>query len=358
MTSARLRVLLLAAAAAISALLLRSALDWGAIVEAVTAVHWAALPAAGALYVGALGARALRWSVMMRPVKPMPVGRSFMYITLGYMTNNLLPARLGEFVRAWVTGRGEHLSRSAMLAGIVLERLLDGLTITALFFVGTAVLGDDARARGGIVFTVAAVTAPLVFGGAALFLWALARRPGAALAFAAGVLAPAPAKLRGGVLSLAGKFVGGLALLNAPRDFAAAAALSFLVWGAEALVYAALAYAVPGVAVDAPVLLLCLVGVNLFVMLPGLPGGIGYFQAACMWVLTHLAAVTAPTALVYAVLLHTAQIVPAVVLGYGVMMRLGVRWHDLTHVPSIGDPTGDAPGEPPVGSRGVPAAGG
>lgn len=48
------------------------------------------------------------------------------------MANNLLPARLGEFVRAYVIGEKEYISKSSSFATIVIERVFDGFTL--LFF--------------------------------------------------------------------------------------------------------------------------------------------------------------------------------------------------------------------------------
>ena len=63
--------------------------------------YWYLLPALVVLFL-AISARCVRWSVLMRPVAPLSPARLFPYAVIGYMANNLLPARAGEFVRAYV----------------------------------------------------------------------------------------------------------------------------------------------------------------------------------------------------------------------------------------------------------------
>ena len=78
---------------------------------------------------------ALRWQLLLQPVKRIGVHRLFAITMIGFMANNLLPARLGEFVRAYALGRSEALPSSLPFATIVIERLFDGFTLL-MFLVG------------------------------------------------------------------------------------------------------------------------------------------------------------------------------------------------------------------------------
>src|SRR5215470_16136867 len=78
---------------------------------------------------------ALRWQLLLRPVKRVGIHRLFAITMIGFMANNILPARLGEFVRAYALGRSESLSPSLPFATIVIERIFDGFTLL-LFLVG------------------------------------------------------------------------------------------------------------------------------------------------------------------------------------------------------------------------------
>ena len=76
--------------------------------------------------------RTYRWKYIISPIKKISTQSLFSGVAIGYMANNLLPARLGEFVRAYIMGKKEGISKSSTLATIVLERIFDGLAL--LFF--------------------------------------------------------------------------------------------------------------------------------------------------------------------------------------------------------------------------------
>ena len=72
---------------------------------------------------------AVRWQVLLRPVKPIGLHRLFGVIMIGFMANNVLPARIGELVRAYALGRSEALAAPLAFATIVIERVFDGFTL-------------------------------------------------------------------------------------------------------------------------------------------------------------------------------------------------------------------------------------
>ena len=107
--------------------------DLGAIAAEVAAADpWWLL---GAVFVATAGylLRAMRWRVLLSPLRPqIPLRPRFAATTIGFMVNNLLPARAGEFARAWSLARMEKLRTSACLASLAVERLFDGITVVAL----------------------------------------------------------------------------------------------------------------------------------------------------------------------------------------------------------------------------------
>ena len=111
--------------------------DVGDMGQALAAAKYRFILPAIALYFVALFFRSLRWQFLLEPVSRIPVARLFPVVTVGYMANNLLPARLGEIARAYYLERREGLSTSTGLATVVVERIYDGLTL--LFLVALAV---------------------------------------------------------------------------------------------------------------------------------------------------------------------------------------------------------------------------
>ena len=72
--------------------------------------------------------RALRWKYLMAPIKKdCKLSHLFGAIMIGYAVNNVLP-RVGELVRPYVLGNQEQVSKSAALATVVVERILDLLS--------------------------------------------------------------------------------------------------------------------------------------------------------------------------------------------------------------------------------------
>ena len=79
--------------------------------------------------------RALRWGYLLRPIKKIGFLNLFASILIGFMANNVLPVRMGEFVRAYIIGRSERIRKSASFATVMVERLFDGLTVLGLLVV-------------------------------------------------------------------------------------------------------------------------------------------------------------------------------------------------------------------------------
>jgi uncharacterized protein (TIRG00374 family) len=77
-------------------------------------------------------ARAWRWQLMITPLKPISFRKIFPLLVIGFAWNVLIPLRVGELVRAHLLGQRENVSRSALLATVIVERVLDGVAIMAL----------------------------------------------------------------------------------------------------------------------------------------------------------------------------------------------------------------------------------
>ena len=88
---------------------------------------WLALMLAG--IVVDLLFRSLRWQRLLAPIHPVPYRRALGYLLIGYLANNLLPARLGELVRAHYLGDREGVSRTTTLGTIVVERVIDTVVV-------------------------------------------------------------------------------------------------------------------------------------------------------------------------------------------------------------------------------------
>ena len=95
--------------------------------------------------------RAWRWQFLLIGVGHIPLRSLWSSIMIGFMGNNILPARLGELLRAYSLGRSAGVSRSAALASVVVERILDIgvllLIFGTVFVHGPASPGDRPLGR-------------------------------------------------------------------------------------------------------------------------------------------------------------------------------------------------------------------
>lgn len=105
---------------------------WATIREGDLLLLGAAVAVATAGYV----LRAMRWKVLLAPVARDTSLRSrFAAVSIGFMANNLLPARVGEVARAYALSRLEPVSASAAFGSLVVERLMDGVVLLLLLVV-------------------------------------------------------------------------------------------------------------------------------------------------------------------------------------------------------------------------------
>ena len=127
--------------------------------------------------------RTLRWRYILRlDGQPLPYAPLWHATAIGFMANNLLPARTGEIARALAANRMTSVRFSTAAASIVVSRVMDGLTVVALL-AGAAVVGGFTTQTtigpftlGGLIAgTTALFGAILVLGVAAVHWPALAR---------------------------------------------------------------------------------------------------------------------------------------------------------------------------------------
>jgi uncharacterized membrane protein YbhN (UPF0104 family) len=277
------------------------------------------------LYLADLWVRALRWRALITPVAPIPLGSLFGILSIGFLVNNVLPARLGEIARAIIVGRRHDVSRSATLATIVLERIFDGIVM--LLFLGAA----TAAAGGTVASDWLGVLVPLTaagFGGAALALVLLALAPTTTLGVAARLLAPFPARLREAALAVAAKFISGLGVLNDLKLAGLTLILSAVAWLLEAGVYVMVGRAF-GMTVAPVGYLLALAVANLGTMIPSSPGYVGTFDALVARSLA-IFGVGEALALAYAFVVHLAIWLPPTLIGFFYLYRYNLTLTKLT----------------------------
>src|SRR6185436_3827209 len=80
--------------------------------------------------------RSWRWQLELLPLEKIPLGRLWIITGIAYMAINLLPARLGEFVRPWLLSRRSTVSFSSAVGNLLIEKTMDSLAIVFYILVG------------------------------------------------------------------------------------------------------------------------------------------------------------------------------------------------------------------------------
>ena len=275
--------------------------------------------------------RTIRWRLILRDVD----GHRFDWPALwhataiGFMANNLLPARAGEVARAYVAKRQLPVRFTTALGSVGVERVFDGLVLLGLMAVAIAAPSFPAHTTmGGRSVAGLATGAGALFGGLLVLALVVVHRPAPWLALLARVthrLFPARAADR--LTHWAEGLVAGLAVLKSPARFAGVVAWSLAVWllnaAAFALCFRAFGLDLP---LEAALLLQGMIGFG--VALPSTPGFVGVFEAATRVTLA-VYGVDASLALSYALTYHLTTFVPITVLGLWSLSRLHLRLAEL-----------------------------
>ncbi len=223
------------------------------------------------------------------------------------MVNNLLPARLGEFVRAIAIGRTERVSKSAAFATIVYERVVDVFVLVLLlWFCVVRISGPPWLARSAEV---------LVALNVALFvlLVAMVRWRPRVRALLARVLSPLPADTRRRIHYSADAFVDGLGIVTTVRSAVPIIALSIAVWGCAIL---GVHFGILAFHLDVPLIasLFLIVLISLGSMIPSAPAFLGTMQYACVIGL-GVYGVGRSQALAFSTVYHATQFFPITLVG-------------------------------------------
>ena len=270
--------------------------------------------------------RAKRWQYLLEPLGATGFGNAFRATAVGSAASTILPARAGEFIRPYFLARHERMSATGAFATIILERLLDVVTVLTLLASFVFVFGRDLSMARPVMFTGikwAGGTAGALALGALAVLFMLAGDParlGRTMARLEKVL---PSALAGMLARVAEKFAIGLGVIRRPGRLFVALLWSYPLW----LSIAAGIWAV-GVAFRLPVpftgsfLLLSILTIGVAVPTPGSIGG---FHEAYRIGVTAFYGAPDITAVGAAIVLHLLSVGPALLLGLFFAAQAGLN---------------------------------
>jgi uncharacterized protein (TIRG00374 family) len=293
-----------------------------------SANYWWILPGIAVYFVG-VWVRAWRWHYLLKPIKAVKTRTMFPITCIGYMGNNIYPARAGEVLRAVVLKRKEGVPISASLATIIVERIFDAVVMLGFVFVNLPELAKVASANSGFVGNIqefALIGTGLFIGALVIFILA-AMFPKFTLKIGQWFIDRLlPVRIREKTSGIMHKFLDGLASLRSPVNILMVFFTSILIWLLETVKYWFVMHAF-SFEVSFFALMLLNGVANLATTIPAAPGYIGTWEAVTKAVLVAYE-VPGAEALGYAIVLHVALWLPITLLGAYFMARDGIKWSD------------------------------
>jgi uncharacterized protein (TIRG00374 family) len=281
--------------------------DYAELWQAVRAAnYWFIIPNV-ILGIFTMWMRAVRWKYMVRPIKKVGLGRLFSSVMIGFMANNVLPARLGEFVRAYSLGTKENISKSASFATIVVERLFDGFSILFILWATLLLFPFPdwvKKASNLFLLTNVAMLVLLVF---------LEVKTDSTVKFFKYILRFLPHNLRRRAEEILLRFISGLKVFRDASSLIWILSWSILIWVVTGIsnyfIFLAFGLHPP---IQASFILLVIVCLG--VMLPAAPGFVGTFQFFSIFALARFG-YDKSVALPFSIVLHACQYFPVTLLG-------------------------------------------
>lgn len=299
--------------------------DMGAAFVAIALAKPGWIFTAVCLYVLLFPVRGLRWSILMRPLKKISPAAATEVFLIGFMANNLLPARLGDVARAFVLSKRERISASATFSNVMLERIFDGLTVVAFLSLVLAI----APPPQAWVSTVGLLMA-ILFAGAVTLAALIAWNESRVVRFATFLLRPLPSRLSSRAVRMVGRLATGLHTLKSARQTAIVLILSLVIWSAEVLVYALVQRAF-GLDLEPLALVLVMAILTLGLTAPSAPGFVGVYEALVISAI-GLYGIKEPIAPAFAITMHLIHYIPGTLLGLASTWRSGLKLRQLREV--------------------------
>ncbi len=264
--------------------------------------------------------RAWRWKFLLAPLGPTPFGPAFRATAVGFAATSILPARAGEVIRPYflarTTRRDERMSATGAFATVILERLLDTVTVLILLAVYVFGPGRERGTASSAAFLAVKWTAGLA-GVASIValavLFVMAGDPGRLGRTLARLEQVVPSAFAGLVARIAEKFALGLGAIRRPGRLLLALIWSFPLWLSICLGIWAVTEAF-GMDISFAGSFLLQAVLVLGVAVPT-PGAVGGFHAAFRVASTVFFAADDDTAVAAAIVLHLLSIGPGLLLG-------------------------------------------
>lgn len=274
--------------------------------------------------------RAFRWHKLLLPVQNLNYGTLYSSIMIGFMANNLLPARVGEVIRALSLSQKHQLSKTSVFATIVAERAFDSLGLLTAFMLTLIFIDYPAKLKNAGLFIL--FISLLALG----FLLILKVKTDLAVRITCcpiGALSKIAAAKTESILR---KFAVGLTMLTDPRLIIIVYLQSVFLW-----LFAGISGYLIFLSFDLHpeiwAAFIVLFATALGVSLPSSPGYIGIYHAACIIAFDLINSfgmfsqeVSKSVALSYSIILWSCQFFPVTIIGLYYLKKEHLNFKDIS----------------------------
>jgi uncharacterized protein (TIRG00374 family) len=315
-------------------ILLLVVLIWWTGIDKIGAAIGSASPlwlvAAALIILPAYILRAIRWKLLLSPVKKnIRVSNTFWSTAVGFMVNTLIPIRLGEFVRAYILGEKEETGFGPSFSSIVVERTLDLIGLLSIGIV-TMFLVSAQAGLSSIVVDIFKAVAVLIAVILAVIIVGI-KKEALIIRGVTGIASKIPLVKRytARIADFASSLIKGLqGLSQTPKMFVANIFLTLILWLTQTfaiyLTFEAFNYPLPFVAA-----ILGGVLIYLSYILPATPGYVGSYEAFWVLIFTLLGVTQADLLLAMGVISHLIGLLPTIILGCVSVVWLGVSFEEI-----------------------------
>ncbi len=252
--------------------------------------------------------RSIRWRVILSPVQKIKFKELFPLDNVGYMSNVILPLRIGDLLRPYLVSSSKKLPYGSILATTLIEKFFDLITILTImtFILFTSTLPTEIMSIGYILIGIFALSLVIIYF--------LHYQKETFFYFINYLMQPLSSKKKDKIVHSLNSLVDGLKIVSSPKKLLSIFFLSLFLWGLSSLgiynLFLSLNYNLPFHSA-----FLVMIMLMLAVSIPSAPLQLGTIQLAFHFILFNLYGVDENNALLPSYIYHAIFLGIAVLYG-------------------------------------------